>query len=59
MIWGYKREAGPALSNAIVIDLSLCYNFRDLGEWCNGSTAAFGAVNPGSSPGSPAQSVRL
>ena len=25
-----------------------------VGEWCNGSTAVFGTVNPGSNPGSPA-----
>jgi hypothetical protein len=25
-----------------------------IGEWCNGSTADFESVNPGSNPGSPA-----
>ncbi len=31
---------------------------RQLGEWCNGSTAVFGTVDPGSNPGSPALNVQ-
>ena len=39
-IWGY-------------VTILLAWLFQaSVGEWCNGSTAAFGAVDPGSSPGS-------
>ena len=30
-------------------------SFFRIGAWCNGSTADFESVNPGSSPGAPAR----
>jgi hypothetical protein len=51
------RVIPAALSEAI----GLCYNTARLnisgeiiGAWCNGSTAVFGTVYPGSNPGAPA-----
>jgi hypothetical protein len=29
------------------------------GAWCNGSTADFGSVYPGSNPGAPAATIQL
>ena len=37
-----------------VVSAMLQYFMLAFGPWCNGSTADFGSVDPGSSPGGPA-----
>ncbi len=49
------------IPSALSADNGLCYNTarlnisrENIGAWCNGSTAVFGTVYPGSNPGAPA-----